>query len=152
MEDNYRIELTRFPQLTDKNHIKGTLVVYLNDSQVGSVQTLERGKGFVNLKTGEYEMTHSMKNKGRQVKCLRPTETRFQTLLIHDADKDDPNNLEGCIAPFLFNDGEWMKSAEASDFLFTYLGGFNLGKKATLKILTNVPGETRTKETWNWNK
>jgi hypothetical protein len=113
--------------------------------------TIERGAGFVNLKTGSYVMKHSIKNTGRRIQCLRPEIVQIYTLLIHDALGDSSNNLEGCVAPGMekkANNLGIRRSAEAMEAVWKLLGGFEEGKKVTLNVLNNVPGETRTKDTW----
>jgi|SRR5688572_4576004 hypothetical protein len=114
--------------------------------------TIERGKDFVNLKQGSYVMKHSTKVTGRKVNCLRPEIVQITTLLIHDALGDSSNNLEGCIAPGMEKKASNMgirRSAEAMDAIWKLLGGFEEGKKVTLNVLNNVPGESRTKDTWD---
>lgn len=114
--------------------------------------TIERGKNFVNLKQGSYVMKHSTKVTGRKVKCLRPEIVQITTLLIHDALGDSSNNLEGCIAPGMEKKPTNMgilRSAAAMEEIWKLLGGFEEGKKVTLNVLNNVPGESRTKDTWD---
>ncbi|MEZ5427069.1 MAG: hypothetical protein R2747_12440 [Pyrinomonadaceae bacterium] len=156
MIDEFILELKR-EGLTFRKHVQGILRIRkvwdtgkeCREDNLGSFLTMERGVRYVNLKIGTYEMKHSIKNTHRRVKCLRPTDRRLSTILIHDALNDDPRNITGCIAPFPFG-GEscGQSSAEAMELLWTMLGGWHEGKKVTLKVLTNVPGETRTKETW----
>src|SRR5688572_4608892 len=102
MNENLVIEVTRVGVMPDKGHVFGVMNVKNNGAEVGRFSTLERGVKFTNLKVGDYEMHHSKKRKGRQVKCLRPTNMFISSVLIHDAYRDDANELEGCIAPFLF--------------------------------------------------
>ncbi len=156
MLNDYILELKR-EGLNAKKHVKGILSVRrvfddgraCREEYLGNFLTLERGTKYLNLKVGTYEMKHSTKIEGRKVKCLRPTDWRISTLLIHDALNDDPNNLEGCIAPFLFGDEAYFEnSADAMKILWSLIGGWQEGRKVTLVVLTNVPGETRTKETW----
>jgi len=114
--------------------------------------TIERGGGYVNLKIGDYEMEHSVKNTGRKVKCLRPVEAEVQTILIHDAKGDNSNNLAGCISPGLVkkpSPGMGIKHAAlAMQEIWKLLGGWKRGKRVTLHVASNVPGDRRTKETW----
>ena len=113
--------------------------------------TIERGAGYVNLKQGDYVMVHSTKNTGRKIKCLRPEITRIGTLLVHDAYNDSSNQLQGCIAPGMEikpNGMGILRSAQAMDEIWKLLGGWEAGKKVTLKVENNLPGETRTKDTW----
>jgi hypothetical protein len=156
MKDEYILELKR-EGITFRKHVQGILRVIkvwdtgkdCREDNLGSFLTMERGTKYVNLKIGTYEMKHSTKIEGRKVKCLRPTDWRIGTLLIHEALNDDPRNVTGCIAPFSFGGQAYgQSSAEAMEFLWTMLGGWQDGKKVTLKVLTNVPGDSRTKETW----
>jgi hypothetical protein len=148
MDGNYIIELQR-EGLTENKHVRGVMRIKNNDLDLATFFTLERGHGMTDLKIGEYEMEHSIKRTGRKVRCLRPTDKRIETLLIHDAMNDDPNELLGCIAPFQFGSEAYKQSsAEAMETLWLLLGGWEKGKKVTLRVLTNVPGEKRTKETW----
>jgi hypothetical protein len=157
MVDEYVLELKR-EGLTPDGHVRGIMRVKkmfddgkaCREQNLGTFLTLERGTRYINLKIGLYEMKHSTKIEGRQVKCLRPTDYRISTLLIHDALNDNPDNLEGCVAPFLFGGEAYNhNSAEAMELLWTLLGGWEEGRKVTLVVLTNVPGDRRTKETWN---
>jgi len=157
MLDEYVLELKREGLISD-GHVRGIMRVKhifddgkaCREQNMGTFLTLERGTKFVNLKVGTYEMKHSIKIEGRKVKCLRPTDWRISTLLIHDALNDDPKTLEGCIAPFFFGGEAYnQNSAEAMELLWTLLGGWEEGRKVTLEVLTNVPGDRRTKETWN---
>lgn len=122
---------------------------YLMLPAVGKMfTTRERGHGYVSLRIGEYKMKHSTKNTGRQVKCLRPIDSSVTTILIHDAYKDRPNTLEGCIAPGLMGGGaNWHDSAQAMEQLWQELGGWKGEKELTLRVMTNVsyvpPGQTR---------
>src|SRR5438128_1861569 len=100
MREDLVIEVMRTGVLPD-THVNGVMMVKNNGIEVGRFSTLERGVKYTNLKVGEYEMHHSIKHKGRHVRCLRPTNLYIASVLIHDAYKDDAKNLEGCIAPFL---------------------------------------------------
>ena len=151
MNENLIIEVTRVGVMPVKGHVYGVMVVKNNGAEVGRFSTLERGVRFTNLKVGDYEMHHSKKRKNRQVKCLRPTNMFISSVLIHDAYKDDANELEGCIAPFLFgNEADYKGSAQAMEKLWELVGGFDEShkQKITLRILTNFPGENRTAEEW----
>lgn len=110
--------------------------------------TRERGHGYVSLRVGTYKMKHSIKNTNRKVKCLRPVESSIQTILIHDADKDNPGSLTGCIAPGTMSGAAyWSDSAEAMEELWSLLGGWEDGREETLHVMTNVSyipsGQTR---------
>lgn len=151
MNENLVIEVTRVGVMPEKGHVFGVMTVKNNGAEVGRFSTLERGLKFTNLKVGDYEMHHSRKNKGRQVKCLRPTNLFISSVLIHDAYKDDANELEGCIAPFMFgNEADYKGSAQAMEKLWELIGGFDEShkQKITLRILTNFPGEKRTAAQW----
>jgi hypothetical protein len=129
----------------EKKHEKG----YLEIPTLGKTfTTRERGDGYVSLRIGQYKMKHSTKIKGRQVKCLRPVEDSITTMLIHDADKDNPATLEGCIAPGkVGGEANWTDSAGAMEELWSALGGWEEGKEVILNVMTNVSyrpeGETR---------
>ncbi|MBI3469694.1 MAG: hypothetical protein HY000_42390, partial [Planctomycetes bacterium] len=121
--------------------------------QVGlhTFPTIERGVKYVNFKKGDYVMVHSWKRTKRIIKCLRPVIKQIDTLLIHDALYDSGDNLTGCVAPGMEKrqDAEGiMRSASAMEEIWKLLGGFEEGKQCTLHVVNNVPGETRTKETW----
>ena len=151
MNEDLLIEVMRTGVQPNKGHVYGVMTVKSNGAQVGQFSTLERGVSFTNLKVGTYEMHHSKKHKGRQVKCLRPTNMYISSVLIHDAYKDDARNLEGCIAPFLFgSEAHYVGSAEAMEKIWTLIGGYDESheKKIMLSILNNVPGENRTADQW----
>jgi hypothetical protein len=101
-------------------------------------------------------MQHSTKNTGRTVKCLRPVEQAYRTLLIHDALNDNSNNLTGCIGPGMSKKASpgmgIRRSAEAMEAIWKLLGGWKNGKTVTLHVTGNVPGEARTKATWQRGK
>ena len=158
MAENYRLELARVG-LNTNNSIKGYLFVYHGEELLGAFSTMERGHGFVYLKIGEYEMKHSKKGTkrdGQDVLCLRPTDERVRSILIHDAKTRRPSSLAGCIAPFFLGaEAYGPSSAKAMDSLWEMLGGYEYGKRGvSLVVLTNVAGDTRTKEEWidEWAK
>jgi hypothetical protein len=151
MNEDLIIEVMRTGVLPQKGHVCGVMTIRQGGAEVAQFSTLERGLKFTNLKIGTYEMHHSKKNKGRQVKCLRPTNKFISSVLIHDAYKDDANNLEGCIAPFLFgSEAHYVGSAEAMDKLWEKLGGFDESHRQTitLRILNNFPNDNRTAAEW----
>ena len=91
------------------------------------------------LRVGSYKMIHDTKRTGRKVQCLRPVEAAIQNILIHDAYDDNPDELEGCIAPGLIGgEANWQNSAEAMEKMWTALGGFEKGKEVYLVVLTNA--------------
>lgn len=95
--------------------------------------------GYSSLRIGIYVMEHSKKRTGRPVKCLRPVESAIQRILIHDAYDDDPDTLEGCIAPGIIGgEADWTNSALAMDKLFEAIGGFEEGKQVRLVVLNNA--------------
>lgn len=151
MKEELVIEVMRTGILPVKGHVTGVMTIKRGGAEVGKFSTLERGVKFTNLKIGEYEMYHSKKRKGRQVKCLRPTNIYISSVLIHDAYKDNAATLEGCIAPFLFgSEAHYVGSAQAMEKLWELLGGYDEGQKSkvTLRVLNNVPGEKRTAADW----
>lgn len=142
---------------TNKIYLKrtGVLFTYKKDGKtfqgkrgeltVGALtlQTIERGDGYVALPEGEFLMTsYTDKTRGK-VLGVQP-DGRFghnvpkkrdgvvvgiAGIMIHRA--DDPGDLEGCLAPGRnFNSTSNMleKSSEAMDDIFTYLGSFGEGK------------------------
>lgn len=124
---------------------------YLMFPKIGKMLTTrERGHGYVSLRVGKYTMKHSIKNTNRQVPCLRPVEGSITTILIHDAYKDRPESLEGCIAPGKMGGGaNWHDSAQAMEELWRHLGGWKSDKEIILQVMTNVSyvsgGENRDK-------
>lgn len=122
---------------------------YLMFPKIGKMLTTrERGHGYVSLRIGKYRMKHSIKNTNRKVQCLRPVESSITTILIHDAYKDRPETLEGCIAPGKMGGGaNWHDSAQAMEELWRLLGGWESEKEITLQVMTNVsyipPGQKR---------
>jgi hypothetical protein len=112
---------------------------------------------YSSLRMGVYEMKHSKKEfnldgtPAREViNCLRPTDQRIGRILIHRALNNNPNNLQGCIAPGVWgNVNEFNGSEEAMAQLFEALGGYEEGKLVTLHVLSNASGVGfDTKETW----
>ena len=151
MNEGYIIEVTRVGILKNTEHVRGVMVVKENGTEVVRFSTLERGVKYTNLKVGDYEMHHSRKNTHRQVPCLRPTNKYISTVLIHDAYKDDANELQGCIAPFMTGgEAHYTGSKQAMEKLWEKIGGYDESyqRKITLRILTNVPGENRTAAQW----
>jgi hypothetical protein len=152
MNENLVIEVMRTGIQKGTGHVTGVMTIKKDGVEVKRFSTLERGVKFTNLKVGDYEMHHSKKNRGRQVKCLRPTNQFIMSVLIHDAWKDKASTLEGCIAPFMMGSEAhpYTGSAEAMEKLWEAVGGFDESHKKTitLRILTNVPGEHRTAAEW----
>ncbi len=150
MNENYVIEVMRTGEYTSEGHVCGVMTIKKDGVELGKLRTLERGLTFTNMKIGTYQMKHSRKRKGRQVKCLRPTNPWITAVLVHDAAGDKASNLEGCIAPFLFGtEADYKRSADAMEKLWMMLGGFAENQKyVTLKVLNNYPNEHRTAEQW----
>jgi len=143
---------TLFLQRMGKDAITGYEKGYLTVGSTGEVfSTRERGHGYTSLRVGKYRMKHSIKGKGRAVKCLRPVEWKIGSILIHDAYKDRPGTLEGCIAPgFLGGEADWSDSAQAMERLWSILGGWGEGKECELVVLNNVSyvNGTETRDSW----
>ena len=145
-----------------KAHADGSVpgILHVGDR---AFPTIERGGTYVSLKTGDYRMEHSWKQSGRRVKCLRPIEPNkaflrkkeksVESILIHDAFKDNSTELEGCISPGMRKKpGRGMgilDAAEAMEEIWELLGGFREGTEITLHVLNNVPDDSQTKETWD---
>ena len=84
------------------------------------------------------------------VQCLRPVgikDEKHAACLIHPITRyvnppDDPNKLEGCIAPFLVGEAELAGGSDrAMDAIWKSVGGWKEGKKLTLVVLNDVPGK-----------
>ncbi len=133
--------------------IKGYEQGYLMIPNLGKMfSTRERGSGFVSLRIGTYKLKHSIKGGTRIVKCLRPVEGSITTILIHDAYKDNPATLEGCIAPgTMTGAAHWADSEIAMEELWQILGGWEDGKEITLNVMTNVSylPTDQTRDQWN---
>ena len=117
---------------------------------VFSTRENDANLSFSSLRVGTYKMKHDWKREGRRVKCLRPVDTAIEKVLIHDAYDDDPNTLEGCIAPGLIGgEANWQNSAEAMEQLWKALGEFEVGKEVVLVVLTNATGiDDKEKGIW----
>jgi hypothetical protein len=111
--------------------------------------TIERGVNYTFVRQGAYTLLMCVKTRGRAVNCLCFHESpAISTHLIHDADDDDHQSLEGCIAPGLSADEHGIHdSAAAMDELWTALGGFVMWKKVTILVANNIRGDER-KEGW----
>jgi hypothetical protein len=111
--------------------------------------TIERGLNYTFVRQGAYTLLMCKKVSGRTVKCLCFfDDPAIQTHLIHDAQDDDHNNLEGCIAPGLAKDANGIKdSAKAMAEVFAALGGFEEWRKKTIEVQNNVHGN-ENKEAW----
>ena len=152
MNEDLEIRVMRIGEIPNKGHIFGVMTIMNGETEIGRFSTLERGGNTVSLKTGKYDMHHSIKRTHRKVQCLRPKIYYISTILIHDAYKDNANELEGCIAPFMHG-GEadsYSGSKEAMVKLWELLGGFDETHKKIVKlnILNNVPGDNREKAKW----
>lgn len=142
---------------------KGILKVMNGNSMTAVFATRENDTTlqYSSLRMGDYEMEHSMKThnlngtlSSNPKKCLRPTDSRIRSILIHAAAKDNPDTLQGCIAPGTFGQlYDFSDSEKAMEELFQALGGYQEGNKVTLKILSNASGAGYdTKETWKRTK
>jgi len=129
----------------DKGNEKG----YLQFPWLGYLfSTRENGPNRPSLRIGTYQMVHSIKRTHRKVQCLRPVEDAIQTMLIHDAYMDNPEDLTGCIAPgLILGLSAWVNSAAAMQQIWAILGGFQEGQVETLVVKNNVsyidPNQTR---------
>jgi len=152
MSEEFVIEVMRTGEQPDKGHVFGVMTIKKNGEEIERFSTLEHGGTTTSLKTGKYEMQHSIKRTHRQIRCLRPTTYYISTILIHDAYHDDAKYLSGCIAPFLIG-GEAAPrkvSETAMNKLWDAIGGFDesLQRTITLQVINNVPGDPREKEKW----
>ena len=126
---------------------------YLQVQETGQIfSTRERGHGRVSYRVGTYILRHSIKRTKRRIPCLRPVESGIQTVLIHDAYKDDAGTLEGCVAPGIIGgEADWSNSASAMEMLWQAIGGFEEDKKLVrLIVINNVSylGAQYTRENW----
>ena len=99
---------------------------------------------------GEYTLEMSYKNSGLTIPCLRFMDPFIRGFLIHRASSDDWTTLEGCIAPGMSSDGssEIRGSKDAMYEILELLGGFEEGKRVTLRVENNGPEEEGTREEW----
>jgi hypothetical protein len=111
--------------------------------------------GYDSVPAGTYQLEMSKKNNDPDVQCLRFVEIPSRTgngnpFLIHRAKHNiwRGKNLAGCIAPGFgaAGTGQLQKSDEAMKRIFELLGGYGLGKKVTIEIANNAPGDTWTKD------
>lgn len=144
----YTLKFNRYGTSPD-GWIMGSLRLEQGIHNLAWWPTMERGHGHVSLREGDYILEHSLKHKHRQIKCLRPIESAISSILIHDAYKDDPGYLEGCIARGISDSlNSWHGSAEAMEQLWKCVGGWQQHKKLKLVVLSNAPGVKGTRETW----
>lgn len=140
--DKPKIYLTRTGVVFEKNHkqgLRGTL-------KVGEVllETIERGIGddgtpYVKLPKGEFLMTsYTDPNRGKVIgvqgtgryghnvpKRRDGKVVGIAGIMIHEA--DEPQKLEGCLAPgrsFDSTTNTLLQSSDAMNDIFTYFGGF----------------------------
>lgn len=146
-----------------KGNEKGILKVMSGNSMTSVFATRENDVTlqYSSLRVGIYEMEHSMKTHNMDgtlstnpKRCLRPTDSRIRSILIHAAANDNPDTLQGCIAPGTFGQLYSFSDSEKSmEELFQALGGYQEGSKVTLKVLSNATGVgLDTKETWKRTK
>jgi hypothetical protein len=105
--------------------------------------TIERRGGYVTLPSGNFECTmeqHKRLGKVFRVKAeganghnVRNNRGILAGILIHAASY--PHHVEGCVAPgrTQINNGVG-KSSEAMEALFTYCGGWGVGKKMMMAV------------------
>lgn len=90
---------------------------------------------------GRYILKIDRKYENRQVNALRFWHDYVSTILIHDAYKDNPKKLSGCIAPALERNGDKIVgSDEAMGEVWAALGGYVPGKYIPLTIENNIDG------------
>ncbi len=120
------------------------------------------------LRQGYYHVMMDYKNKKRTVgrdrdgnpikvavRCFRPLDCPFSTILIHDAAGDNHLTLDGCIAPGIERNtetGSVRWSDAAMQDIFNELGGFEdgdiSGRILILEVTNNWPGIEGTRETY----
>ena len=154
MSEEFVIEVMRTGVQPDKGHVFGVMNIKNKntDEIIQTFSTLEHGGTTTSLKTGWYDMKHSIKRTHRQIKCLRPTTYYISTILIHDAYHDDAQYLSGCIAPFLIGTEAAPRhnSETAMKKLWDAIGGFDDSQQRTIKlhVINNVPGDLREQDKW----
>ena len=150
---NVTLKLYRCGKDVKTGFERGELHVLRNGLLYKIYSTRERGADTVSLRIGDYTMKHSTKITGRNVRCLRPTEFKISTILIHDAFEDDPNELEGCVAPGIRSmEADWSNSARAMDELWTDLGGWDETGTVQLRVVTNVSYAPRNQTRNEWGR
>ena len=145
-----------------KGNERGILKVMQGASMVTAFSTREYGGTltYSSLRVGQYEMEHSMKThnldgtpSSNPKKCLRPTDSRIRSILIHAAYSDEPGTLLGCIAPGIMGAiDQFTDSQMAMQKLLEALDGYEEGKIVVLKVLSNATGVMplfETKDTWH---
>jgi hypothetical protein len=161
----YRLELTRTGIDIATEAVLGYMNVYSGSdiNPIGYFSTAEHGwsvkdnvKMYSHFRVGSYKMKHSYKGKDTERHCLRPLEPQYIKVLIHDAWRNDPKTLLGCVAPRVYgSEADKASSKLAMNKLFELLGGYEFGRKGiTLVVLNNFPKERfakdagATKENW----
>lgn len=151
----YTLELRR-DSLDEDGHPSGYLWVKEQKTPrslsagVAYFLTRERGHGYVSLRTGTYTMEHSTMTRFPDVKCLRPVgiaDPKRAACLIHPITRhvlpprvDNPDVLEGCIAPYLVGLPEVAGSSDqAMEMIWKLVGGWKEGKQLKLVVLNEVP-------------
>src|SRR5262245_59942313 len=101
--------------------------------------TIERGSNYTFVRQGTYSLVMCTKLRGRPVQCLCFNDSEaISTHLIHDAQNDSHQNLEGCIAPGLTGDAKGIHDyAQAMTEVWTALGGFVMWKNVTIEVQNN---------------
>ncbi len=127
--------------------------------------TIERS-GTPWLRMGTYRVKMDHKNTKRivgrkksgdpifaDVRCFRPLDCPFSSILIHDASGDNHMTLEGCVAPGTLidyvNGGIYNSRGAMDRIMDEILGPFEVGKEFDLEVVDNWPGAgDGTRETY----
>ena len=151
MDANIKPVLTLQRLGPDQNNEERGYLKVMFSGELFSTRENDKTLQYSSLRVGIYTMEHSIKRTHRPVRCLRPVESSIQKVLIHDAYNDDPNSLEGCIAPGIIGgEADWSNSALAMDKLFDAIGGFELGKQVSLVVLNNATGVGHLESRTGW--
>jgi hypothetical protein len=127
----------------ENGSVPGTLTVGDKD-----YPTIEAG-GVTSVRKGSYTLKMDIKNTHRRIQCLRFTDPGMRTLLIHDVWRDDPQYVQGCIAPGLRSDARGIHdSAKAMAEIIAALGGFQQDQPVPITIENNAPGVQGGKDEW----
>jgi hypothetical protein len=137
----------------DQNNEERGYLKVMFTGDLFSTRENDRTLSYSSLRTGIYLLKHSIKGTGRPVRCLRPLDSSIRSILIHDAYHDDPNTLEGCIAPGMIGgEADWSNSALAMEKLFEALGGFELEKQVRLVVVNNATGVDKLQGKSGWRR
>lgn len=149
-QTDYVLHLLR-TGMDPKGEERGILKVFdSNQRFLGVFSTRENDKTlrYSSLRVGAYEMKHDMlthfldgRKRANPKPCLRPTITEIRSVLMHGVAGDNPDLLEGCIAPGVFGAADEFSDSEQSMLdLFNMIGTFTSGKLVTLWVLSNATG------------